>query len=93
MPISFVANVLILHLDEVGVTTKAKGRNIICSERWTRQGTCWMFLLQRQRDKKAAARYPRKLLKQQGFVPRVIVANKLKSYKAAKKQLMKWVYH
>ncbi len=44
-------------------------------------------LLQRQRDTKAAARFFRKLLKKQGFVPRVIVTNKLKSYEAAKKQV------
>jgi len=33
--------------------------------------------------------YERKLLKNQGFVPRVIVTDKLKSYEATKKQVMK----
>ena len=37
--------------------------------------------------------YERKLLKKQGFVPRVIVTDKLKSYEAAKKQVMKNVEH
>jgi putative transposase len=32
-------------------------------------------------------------LKQQGFTPRVIVTDKLKSYEAAKKQVMKRVEH
>jgi putative transposase len=37
--------------------------------------------------------YDRKLLKRQGFVLRVIVADKLKSYEAANKQVMKSVEH
>ncbi len=50
-------------------------------------------LLQRHRDTKAAKRFFRKLLKKQGFVPQVIVTDKLKSYEAAKKQVMKNVEH
>ena len=50
-------------------------------------------LLQRQRDTKAAERFFRKLLKKQGFVPQVIVTDKLKRYEAAKKQVMKNVEH
>ena len=50
-------------------------------------------LLQRHRDTKAAERFFRKLLKKQGFVPRVIITDKLKSYEAAKKQVMKNVEH
>ncbi len=50
-------------------------------------------LLQRHRDTKAAARFFRKLLKKQGFVPRVIVTDKLKSYEAANKQVMPSVEH
>jgi len=41
----------------------------------------------------AAKRFFRKLLKKQGFVPRVIVTDKLKSYEAAKKQGMPNVEH
>lgn len=37
--------------------------------------------------------YDRKLLKRQGFVPRVIVTDKLKSYEAAKKRVMKSIEH
>ena len=50
-------------------------------------------LLQRHRDTKAAKRLFRKLLKRQGFVPRVIVTDKLKSYLSAKKQVLKNVEH
>jgi putative transposase len=49
--------------------------------------------MQRHRDTKAAKQFFRKLLKKQGFVPRVIVTDKLKSYEAAKKQVMKNVEH
>ena len=37
--------------------------------------------------------YERKLLKRQGFLPRVIVTDQLKSYEAAKKQVLKNVEH
>jgi len=37
--------------------------------------------------------YERKLLKKQGFVPRVIVTDKLKSYQAANKQVLKRLEH
>ena len=57
------------------------------------EGNVLDVLLQRQRDTKVAERFFRKLLKKQGFVPRVIVTDKLKSYAAAKKQVMKRVEH
>jgi putative transposase len=41
------------------------------------------MLGQRQRDKKAAKRFFRKLLKGLTYVPRVIITNRLKSYGAA----------
>jgi len=50
-------------------------------------------LLQRQRSTNAAKRFLRKLPKQQSFVPRVIATDKLKSYKAAKKQVLKNIKH
>ena len=57
------------------------------------EGNVLEVVLQRHRDTKAARRFFRKLLKRQGFVPRVIVTDKLKSYEAAKKQVMKNVEH
>ncbi len=50
-------------------------------------------LLQRHRDTHAAKRFFRKLLKKQGFVPQAIVTDKLKSYEAAKKQVLKRIEH
>jgi transposase-like protein len=45
-------------------------------------------LVQSRRDKKAAKRLFRKLLKKQGRTPRVLVIDKLKSYAAAKREIM-----
>ena len=50
-------------------------------------------LVQRRRDKKAAKRLLRKLLKKQGRAPRVMITDKLKSYGAAKKEIMPGVEH
>lgn len=57
------------------------------------EGNVLDVLLQLHRDTKAAQRFFRKLLKKQGFVPRVIVMDKLKSYEAAKNQMLKSVEH
>jgi putative transposase len=51
------------------------------------------ILMQRRPDKAAAKKFFRKLLKKQGFVPRVIVTDKLKSYGAAKRDLLSSVEH
>jgi putative transposase len=50
-------------------------------------------LVQGRRDKRAAKRLLRKLLKRQGRAPRVMVADKLASYPAAKKELIPGVEH
>ena len=79
------------HLDEVVVTIKKQQYYL-----WRAldsQGNVLDVLLQRHRDTKAAKRFLRKLLKKQGFVPRVIVTDKLKSYEAANKQVLKNVEH
>ncbi len=79
------------HLDEVVVTIKKQQYYL-----WRAvdsEGSVLEVLLQRHRDTKAAHRFFRKLLKKQGFVPRVMVTDKLKSYQAAKKQVMKNVEH
>jgi transposase-like protein len=46
------------------------------------------ILVQRRRDKRAAKKFFRKLLKGLTYVPRVIVTDKLKSYGAAKRELL-----
>ena len=45
------------------------------------------MLLQRRRDSRAALRLMRKLLKKQGFAPKLLVTDKLRSYAAAFRQL------
>ena len=45
------------------------------------------LLVQRRRDKAAAVKLMRKLLKKQGFAPDVLVADKLRSYGAAKAEI------
>jgi hypothetical protein len=46
------------------------------------------ILVQRRRDKRAAKTFFRKLLKGLTYVPRVIVTDKLKSYAAAKREIL-----
>ncbi|OCJ02319.1 transposase [Rhizobium sp. AC27/96] len=50
-------------------------------------------LLQSRKNKRAALRLMRKLLKGQGIAPRVMVTDKLRSYSAAKAELMPGVEH
>ena len=46
------------------------------------------ILVQRRRDKRAALRFFRKMLRAQGSTPRILVTDKLRSYAAARKELM-----
>ena len=50
-------------------------------------------LVQSRRDAKAAKRLMRKLLKQQGHAPRVMITDKLRSYGAAKRDIMPGIEH
>ncbi|HZN00050.1 MAG TPA: DDE-type integrase/transposase/recombinase [Pyrinomonadaceae bacterium] len=50
-------------------------------------------LVQIRRDKKAAKKFFRKLLTGLRYVPRVIITDKLRSYSAAKAQVMPSVEH
>lgn len=79
------------HLDEVVVTIKAKKYYL-----WRavdQSGNVLDILMQSRRDKAAAKKFFRKLLKTQGFAPgfapRVIITDKLKSYGAAIVQLLR----
>jgi putative transposase len=51
------------------------------------------ILVQSRRDKKAAKKFFRKLLKGLRYVPSLIVTDKLRSYSAAKAELMPSVDH
>lgn len=79
------------HLDEVVITIKEQQYYL-----WRAvdsEGNVLDILMQRHRDTAAAKRFFCKLLKRQGFVPRVLVTDKLKSYEAAKNQMLKSVEH
>jgi putative transposase len=56
-------------------------------------GNALDILVQNRRDKKAAKRFFRKLLKGLQYVPRVIITDKLGSYSAAKAEVMPSVEH
>ena len=51
------------------------------------EGEVLDLLVQRRRDKTAAVKLMRKLLKKHGFAPDVLVTDKLRSYAAAKSEL------
>jgi putative transposase len=50
-------------------------------------------LIQSRRDKRAAKRLLRKLLKKQMRLPRVLITDKLASYGAAKREIMPGIEH
>ena len=79
------------HMDEVFLTIKGERHYL-----WRavdQDGNVLDILVQRRRDKQAAKRLLRKLLRRQGQPPRVLVTDKLASYPAAKKELMPGVEH
>jgi len=51
------------------------------------------ILVQKRKDKKAAKRFFRKMLKHQGEPPNRITTDKLRSYAAAKREVMPSVIH
>ena len=51
------------------------------------EGEVLDMLVQRRRDSRAALRLMRKLLKKQGFAPKLLVTDKLRSYAAAFRRL------
>jgi transposase-like protein len=51
------------------------------------EGEVLDMLVQRRRDSRSALRLIRKLLKKQGFVPKLLVTDKLRSYAAAFRRL------
>ena len=69
------------HLDEVFVSIN--GRRLYLWRAIDSEGEVLDILVQRRRDKRAALKLMRKLLKNQGFVPDAFVTDKLPSYGAA----------
>ena len=79
------------HLDEVAV--KIAGVKHWLWRAVDQAGMVLDVLIQSRRDKRAAKRLLRKLLKRQCRPPRVMVTDKLASYPAATKELMPGVEH
>ena len=79
------------HLDEVFL--KINGRLHYLWRAVDQDGDVLDILVQSRRDKKAAKKFFRKLLKGLRYVPRVIITDKLKSYSAAKAEVMPGVEH
>ena len=69
------------HLDEMVVSIG--GQRMYMWRAVDSEGEVLDVLVQRRRDKAAALKLLRKLLKKQGFAPAVIVTDKLRSYGAA----------
>ncbi|MFD1626886.1 IS6 family transposase [Azospirillum griseum] len=79
------------HLDEVVLTIGGRKHHL-----WRvvdLDGFVLDVLVQSRRDTKAAKRLLRKLLKQQGQAPQVLITDTLKSYAAAKQAIMPGVEH
>jgi putative transposase len=79
------------HLDEVFLTINGERRYL-----WRavdQDGNVLGILVQPRRNKKAAKKFFRKLLKGCHYVPRVIVTDPLKSYGAATREVLPSVEH
>jgi putative transposase len=79
------------HLDEVFLTINGKRHYL-----WRavdQDDNVLDILVQRRRNKHAAKQFFRKLLKGLQYVPRVIITDKLKSYGAAKREILPGVEH
>jgi putative transposase len=79
------------HLDEVAL--KIAGKKHWLWRAVDQSGVVLDVLVQRRRDKQAAKRLLRKLLKRQMRPPRVMITDKLGSYGAAKREIMPGVEH
>jgi putative transposase len=79
------------HLDEVFLTIQGERHYL-----WRavdQDGQVLDTLVQRRRDKHAAKKFFRKLLKGLTYAPRVLITDKLKSYGAAKRDLLPSIEH
>jgi transposase-like protein len=73
------------HLDEMVV--RIGGNRMYLWRAVDHEGEILDMLVQRRRDSRAALRLMRKLLKKQGFVPKLLVTDKLRSYGSAFRHL------
>jgi putative transposase len=79
------------HLDEVFLTIN--GTRHYLWRAVDQEGHVLDILVQSRRNKKAAKKFFRKLLKGCQYVPRVIITDQLKSYGSAKRELLPSVEH
>jgi putative transposase len=79
------------HMDEVFI--RINGEIHYLWRAVDQEGNVLDILVQRRRDKNAAKKFFRKLLKGLQYVPRVIITDKLGSYSAAKAEVMPGVEH
>jgi len=79
------------QMDEVFLTIK--GARHYLWRAVDQDGNVLDILVQRRRDKRAAKKFFRKLLKGLTYVPRVLITDKLKSYGAAKREILPGVEH
>src|SRR3712207_5864865 len=79
------------HLDEVFI--RIRGKRHYLWRAVDQRGRVLDILVQSRRNTKAAKRFFKKLLKGLRYVPRVIVTDKLKSYGAAKREILPGVEH
>jgi putative transposase len=73
------------HLDEMVVSIQ--GRRMYLWRAVDSEGEILDLLVQPRRDKAAALRLMRKLVRKQGYAPRVLVTDKLQSYGAPRRDL------
>ncbi|MEH0531928.1 putative transposase [Streptomyces sp. 1222.2] len=79
------------HLDEVFI--KINGEQKYLWRAVDQNGNVLDILVQKRRDKAAARRFLRRLMKKTRMVPRVVVTDKLRSYGAAHREVMPSVEH
>jgi len=78
-------------LDEVFI--RIRGEQHYLRRAVDQDGTVLDILVQSRRNAKAAKRFFRKLLRGLQYVPRVIITDKLKSYAAAKREILPGIEH
>jgi putative transposase len=79
------------HLDEVFIKINKRLQYLWRAD--DQNGNVLDILVQSRRDKAAARRFFRRLMKRTGAVPRVVVTDKLRSYGAAHREVMPSVEH
>ena len=79
------------HLDEM--VARIAGKIVYLWRAVDHEGEVLDVLVQRRRDRRAAAKLMRKLLKRQGITPAVVVTDKLRSYGSAFAELGLTAHH